>query len=263
MLSASSVWIQPDGPKIRESPGFKFIATDKSLPLDEIADAFILWNVIVQTCAKCLLTKNTDKLIAISPIAKQFQSILKDDYNAGVWRRHLAQHLLWNVSSEQTPVRSPASIENYCAPSWSWASVEGPITAYSSTARHDRPFMIQILDVQLQSRTADPMGPLSGGHIKVRGWLKQFPPPYLPEDSSDDGENNTEFWQLKITGSGDCYAKIDQLPLPADRNWYCLPILATVMSNILGDDEKKVLGLMLLATENKGEYRRVGTFEAL
>jgi hypothetical protein len=49
-------------------------------------DSFILWHGILDTYTKCLLTKNQDKLVAISAAARQFQLILKGEYIAGLWR---------------------------------------------------------------------------------------------------------------------------------------------------------------------------------
>jgi hypothetical protein len=203
------------------------------------------------------LTKNRDKFVAISAIAKQFAPILKDEYKAGLWRRHLPQHLLWQVLSPPTVDRPPTSSENYCAPSWSWGSLTADITPYSGIVAHDKPIMIDILEVIIETLTADPMGQVSGGHIKLRGWLKYFSPPRRDDDEDDDAS-----WTFKTPGKGICFAWLDQLPIPEDRKWYCLPILETVKQE--GRRESKtVIGLMLLETGRKDEFRRVGRFDAV
>jgi hypothetical protein len=61
-------------------------------------------------------------------------------------------------------------------------------------AREDRPAVSEILEAELETRTGDVMGVLTRGHIKVRGWLKRFPPAQ-PDDSSAD-EDSPE-WKIK------------------------------------------------------------------
>ena len=246
-----------DGIKIRESPLFNWeVAADRFWPLDPMIDSFILWHGIVQTYTKCLLTKNQDKLVAISAVARQFQLILKDEYKAGLWRRHLAQHLLWKVNTPQGVSLPTTDSESYCAPSWSWASVPGPVSLNTYIARQDRPVMIEILEAELETLTGDPMGIVTGGHIKVRGWLKRFPPPQPDDSSTDDSPE----WKIKASWSKKCAIQPDRLPLATDLNWYCLPVLETLKQT--DENWKQVRGLVLLQTGRENEYRRVGFFDA-
>lgn len=252
-----------DGIKIRESPLFNWeIRADRFWPLDPMVGSFILWRSIVETYTKCLLTNSQDKLVAISAIARQFQPILKDEYKAGLWRRHLAQHLLWKVVTPQSAALPTTDSKSYCAPSWSWASVPGPVFLNTYIARHDRPVMIEILEVKLETLTGDPMGMVTGGHIKVRGWLKQFPP-RQPDDSSSDNDNRS--WRIKASWPQGCSIDPDRLPIATDRNWYCLPILETLRTIRIQKDKgdwENIQGLVLLQTGRENEYRRVGLFEA-
>jgi hypothetical protein len=81
------------------------------------------WRSIVQAYSKCKLTRQRDKLPAIAGIAKSMG--LKSDrgrYVAGLWEDGLLYQLMWFVedSSGERP-------SEYRAPSWSWASIDGPI----------------------------------------------------------------------------------------------------------------------------------------
>lgn len=249
-----------DGIKIRESPEFNWgLRADRFWPLDPMIDSFIIWGGIVQTYTKCLLTESQDKLVAISAIAREFQPIIKDEYKAGLWRRHLAQHLLWQVVTPQSAALPSTDSEHYCAPSWSWASVPGPVFLNTYIARQDRPVMIEILEAKLETLTDDPMGMVTGGYIKVRGWLKRFPPPQ-PDDSSSDDDNPS--WKIKASWSQDCTIYPDRLPLATDLNWYCLPVLESLLMQKDEDDWKRIRGLVLLQTGRENEYRRVGLFDA-
>ena len=82
------------------------------------------WLLIVTTYSECRLTKEADKLVAIAGLAQVFQTTLHyqaSDYCAGLWRAFLLEGLLWSLVS---PGRR---YDTYVAPSWSWASVRGPV----------------------------------------------------------------------------------------------------------------------------------------
>jgi hypothetical protein len=252
-----------DGTTIIEGPGQESgFKRDRSWPLDPMISSFLIWNGIGRAYTKCLLTKGQDRLVAISAIAKQFQPLFEDEYIAGLWKRHLAQHLLWYVFYPRTLNLPTTNSEDYIAPSWSWTSVNGPVIPYARIARHDKPVMIEILKVRVETVTADKMGQVSGGHIKVRGWLKQFSPPELDHHSEDD--NDVRMWMFQDPGIDYCFVFPDKLPLPTDLKWYCLPVLETAEEHKKEEKEKglhrSIHGLCLLETEKKDEYRRVGSF---
>ncbi|EPE32882.1 heterokaryon incompatibility protein [Glarea lozoyensis ATCC 20868] len=83
------------------------------------------------------LTRESDRLAAVSALAFQFQERLKvagkdDVFLAGFWRSHLLQGLAWRCLGK--PGRGRKGIaetgivtEPYLAPTWSWASIQGPI----------------------------------------------------------------------------------------------------------------------------------------
>lgn len=76
--------------------GFKGHALYQPLP-DLSNSSFIghiSWNRIVSTYTQCNLTVPSDKLVALSGVAKEMKTILKDWYVAGMWRRHLEFSLL-------------------------------------------------------------------------------------------------------------------------------------------------------------------------
>lgn len=80
------------------------------------------WYKLVENYSTRALTKENDKLIALSALAKRYRAVLKDIYIAGLWRRDLGIGLLWAAkNSSDGYVARPGE---YCAPSWSWASVK-------------------------------------------------------------------------------------------------------------------------------------------
>jgi hypothetical protein len=76
------------------------------------------WHEIVKLYTDAQLTRESDKLVAISGIARVLQDQHTGGYLAGLWRNCIEIQLLWRY----TDFRTPAA---YRAPSWSWAAVDG------------------------------------------------------------------------------------------------------------------------------------------
>jgi hypothetical protein len=95
----------------------------------EVREAiFRNWRMsLVPTYTQLSLTKETDRLPALSAIAKTLEAVLDDKYLAGHWKSdHLG--LAWVSGVYGTNPPSPGRLPATCrAPSWSWASIEGPV----------------------------------------------------------------------------------------------------------------------------------------
>ncbi|ENH74341.1 hypothetical protein FOC1_g10004952 [Fusarium oxysporum f. sp. cubense race 1] len=111
----------------------------------------------------------SDKLIACSGIAKRVAEIVQDDYVAGMWRRYLAGELLWVVQGNHQPGRWTRPRE-YRAPSWSWASIDGPITPGEPRIQDS---LITVEDYHLDYWTSDKTAAIRGGWLRLRGVLKK------------------------------------------------------------------------------------------
>lgn len=80
------------------------------------------WYSLVQVYTHRKLTKPTDRILALSGLAKEYSAALDDEYLAGMWRKSLLTELLWSV--KETTYPAPTSFQG---PSWSWTSVNGVI----------------------------------------------------------------------------------------------------------------------------------------
>lgn len=60
-------------------------------------DAYSVWDRIVYMFTCGSLTRESDKLVAISGLAAKMQTFIGGEYLAGMWRGHLAYQLLWQV----------------------------------------------------------------------------------------------------------------------------------------------------------------------
>ncbi|KAI0096298.1 heterokaryon incompatibility protein-domain-containing protein [Nemania sp. FL0031] len=78
------------------------------------------WRFILSAYLRCNLTKQSDRLIAISGITKAFQEARGDKYIAGIWKSTIHTDLAWE---SRASLGVPAERSNYYAPNWSWASI--------------------------------------------------------------------------------------------------------------------------------------------
>ena len=149
------------------------------------------WNCIVSIYSRCALTIEQDKLVALAGVARAMKEQMGCDYLAGMWRSDLERNLLWSVGST---FRRP---KEYRAPSWSWASIDGEIGFLERGSKITYVLEIEILCAGTQKKSADEMGQVEGGALRVRGPLMSLSvrksedfkplPLHITEDLEDFG----------------------------------------------------------------------------
>lgn len=123
------------------------------------------------------LTYPSDKLPAISGLAAHFGSFLLGvNYLAGIWECGLIDALCWNLTSfDNVPRYRP---EEYRAPSWSWASVDGEVILShtpSSTILDATAYKAEVVEVHIDRDPHNLYGGVSGGHLRLRGfWVPVY-----------------------------------------------------------------------------------------
>lgn len=80
------------------------------------------WLDLIERYSQCQLTVAGDKLVAILALAKRIHERIGGQYCAGLWSNSLHAGLLW-FAKDQMLERPPINR----APTWSWASVDGPV----------------------------------------------------------------------------------------------------------------------------------------
>lgn len=91
------------------------------------ARAYEFWTSIVRGYSRCNLPKGSDKLIAVSGVAKKLQPPLDDNFVTGLWRKQLAHGLAWGRADDSNSAVSTFGLRRaaYRALSWPWASLDG------------------------------------------------------------------------------------------------------------------------------------------
>lgn len=90
------------------------------------AERYEIWRSLVENYTRRRLTVASDRLPALSGIAQKFEKAWSDEYYAGHWKRQFIPLLSWRRSNIRDQGYYPPLLE-YRAPSWSWASIDGPI----------------------------------------------------------------------------------------------------------------------------------------
>ena len=209
-----------DLPSLRKSTVDKKILFDRAL----------LWIDIVEEYTRRELTHEKDKLIAISGIAAQLELAWEDTYVAGLWRTSLIHHLAW--SRHRVPSKNYRPPTAYRAPSWSWASIDGPVGL----------MILEEVDAQLiehsvfPKRAEAPLGQVTGGKIVLLAARM----PYRVTRERDS-------WILDLSLDTD-----STNALAEDENEQASLIL-------LGRTFGILVGLVLMPN-GAGEYKRIGKF---
>ncbi|CAG8954245.1 hypothetical protein HYFRA_00005865 [Hymenoscyphus fraxineus] len=122
------------------------------------------WENTVKRYSQTSLTKESDKLPAISGIAKLVQSHTNDRYLCGLWRKDIEKQLLWHIAGHNKADTYRPHI--YRAPSWSWASLNGPTVFYY--CRAVKCIKFAVTDVSIVPSGLDEFSGIEFGSLRVR-----------------------------------------------------------------------------------------------
>ncbi|KAF5669171.1 hypothetical protein FCIRC_9334 [Fusarium circinatum] len=222
-----------------------------------------LWGSLVSIYANCALTKESDRLIAMSGIAKRFQEASKDTYLAGLWKEVIHSDLTWktNASEGAEVVRN----DSY-APTWSWASVVGGHTTLS--ALHQRynglpqPLVTLVGDrIITEPPGGDPTGLLRSAELDIECMLFYYRwtgpsttlSVYKDDIRSDcyfEEEFSSQSLQLDTTDLVRKFRESGQV------EGVCIPLCAAYQGYGGGRNI-----FMMLELVSGTSFRRIGTFE--
>jgi hypothetical protein len=212
-----------------------------------------LWSKALSYYTKSKLTFPTkDKLVAISAIARQVGT--PDDYIAGLWKQRLPFNLLWRLS------RSSVSQKEWNAPSWSWASTNGPVVPYEARQlvhtnmpgeRESGTPLVSVHGITVTHSTSDRYGRMTAASMTITGpmtrlTVRRLYPPDHPLSDNVELHDDVDSARAVIIS--------DQTLVPDGGTVYCLPVQADT-------SPRRIEGLVLEPTyKTQGEYVRLGVF---
>ena len=210
-------------------------------------DLWKLWKYIVEVYSAKQLTYASDKLVAISGIVKLMEQIFGDQYCAGLWRKNLAKQLFWASACPEQWLRPRP--KPYRAPSWSWASLDGPIAQsfYDGSFYTEVETLIDITECKVESNAGDNTSSVTGGTLRLSGWLASMQ--IRPESQGKWSVFfNGSWWRQVIDINLDCK--------PPSLQFHCL--LLSVHTHHLPLWNAPCL-LLSPTGDVKGQFKRFGT----
>ena len=253
---------------------FHGLPTKSIIKLLESEDASALWRRIREDYSGKHLTVATDRLTAFAGIARMVHEVLKspkEDYVAGLWRPELMTELLWEryTLSREVKVIREDHLSQYIAPSWSWASIDGPFWWPSLLAGYNEDQRGVYADI-VEAKTfpqGDEYGPVNSGFLIIRGSL------YSIELASSQGTSSklrTREWKVSFTQGPFLTHKWSSASLDNDsytclapstkHSFWFLPVLSRIHSS--APFLNRLIGLLLEKTGNGvHQYRRSGVLK--
>ena len=114
------------------------------------------------------VTQDTDKLIAISAVAKKMQPLCQSTHLAGLWKQYLPNQLLWVVDHTGFQKRGLTKPQEYCAHTRSWAGVKVPYKLWELFDIQRKDFMIEVLKADARNRGDDETGIVLSRNMEPR-----------------------------------------------------------------------------------------------
>jgi hypothetical protein len=232
-------------------------------------DMYLLWYAIVQELTRRNLTRDEDKLPALSGLARELSVARRDRYVAGLWESDMIEGLLWRVLDPQDPEHYPAREVDLRrrGPSWTWAQTQlrGQLAFWNclSAAEIRTPIgnarknnaTARVLEVTTKLATdTNPFGIVELGNLFIEGMLGEL------AEGATDNPDLTIWW--------------DQLGQNAGQRFFLLELarvrgrdgssesLFEGRTTAYGMDAPLCWGLILWRSQYSQWYKRRGTYQA-
>jgi hypothetical protein len=240
-----------------------------AIDLFRMRQLFQSWYQTVSDYSRRQLSVSNDKLLAIAGIAAEVSRVTGARYAEGLWQNNFLHDLMWTTNPNEHLSRP----EVWRAPSWSWASVDSPISYEAITEDSTTEAKVLTCTVRLLLDDA-PFGEVREGKIEISGPFTQVNYEYLtsllqdralapsPPESNDIMEWNNailEFIAKKRVGKDTVDDTVARLP----ETTYCIITFSRPWS-MQKNPEKRVdrscYSGLLLTEVAPGHFERVGAF---
>ena len=143
------------------------------------------WQTMIKPYTKRRLTRQSDRLPAISGIAASVQKFTSSRYLAGLWEDNLVSDLQWKLSPTFRDDASPTlSSKDFCfrflrtmpayrAPTFSWASIDSVAENNRCSIGDGSQIDAVVMDAQCTPKGANPFGEVIDGFITLEAAMVQ------------------------------------------------------------------------------------------
>ncbi|KAL8753192.1 MAG: hypothetical protein Q9184_005494 [Pyrenodesmia sp. 2 TL-2023] len=241
--------------------------SNQSVPSSQ--EIYDLWENLCWDYAEKNLSHGGDKLVALLGLAIEFKQLAPgDEYAAGIWLSTMPQSLLWDVREGYCP--EPSLSQVHVAPSWSWASIPGPIRK-QFRYREGKEKTVSVVDIKMDFSSKGSWG-LSTPNLLVCGFIRRvtikdnlavnkvFPPTF---DNKKELLIHQRPHQLTIAdkwlGTGHMISySLDSNIESNNADAYFLFLTSSEPSEKYGP-ELELNGLLLNSTPESDTFKRIGT----
>lgn len=161
---STSIWAAAEEHiNVRRLVGHQIIPKpDLPFLLSPATQLYSTWYLVAHQYSTVMpnLTYESDVFPALSGMAKRISSIAKDEYVAGLWKGDLVRGLFW---ISQAVTHKP--VTQWRAPSWSWASVNGPVQLHFPGTILP---LARLIDVECVPANTESTGELSYAKLTLR-----------------------------------------------------------------------------------------------
>lgn len=226
------------------------------------------WSIdIVSEYSKTKLTRDSDRLPALSGIAARQQQLNGDEYLAGMWKESLTAQLPWQQIGEKSP--RPA----WRAPTWSWTSIDGQSLCWAKTSRRGCDQLnafIQVLNAWTKVSGPDPFGAVVDGELTVscahliRGHI------YTYGSVEEETEDQVQLISARLPVFPVRFDCVEKAADQSHRVVYLLPVLEEPSGRVIYMKKTRetiaelvIRGLVLQAyddSERSQHFQRIGSF---
>lgn len=124
------------------------------------------WYEMLRHYSNKKMTKEADKLPALSGLTRAFEDVMGGDYVAGLWKSDLIEGMAFQCFGGKH--ERPAQ---WRAPSWSWASIDGTLAVTEIGGWDD---LVEVKDVRVEVKGENPYGEVSSGELHLRCTLEKL-----------------------------------------------------------------------------------------
>ncbi|KAI1267535.1 heterokaryon incompatibility protein-domain-containing protein [Xylariaceae sp. FL1019] len=171
-------------------------------------DLCVRWrDHVVRPFTRAKLTHESDRLVALSAVAARFQELNEGTYLVGLWKESMIRDLTWGNDREENRV-SCTRPQGFCAPTWSWISVNNLEYFHVSELRLPYDFGAEVarfVDCEISHLTTNQFGSVAEARLRLRSKLKQVT---LNQRQVGAGQESS----------------IECLEIPAPDNYTCIDI---------------------------------------
>jgi hypothetical protein len=216
------------------------------------------WQTMLKSYTERRLTRQSDRLPALSGIAAAVQKRTSSCYLAGLWKDNLVSDLQWRLSptlrDDAGPTFSSGTFQfrllrmmsNYRAPTFSWASIDSVTKNERSSLYDDSEIDAVVLDAECTLKGANPFGEVLDGFIILEAPMVQAD---VTVDYEDDGSGLNDMGMFELTRDGMKTYMTADLPLVECQVWPEPGVRERSMKRAsVGDNVESVTGPIFCAS---------------